>query len=221
MAGELVGAAFCSNTRNQCYVFNKEKFCVVDYSRGVQPKNRLLNGPVLISVEFPMFDNTQFQNGIDGSFANHLKEAFFFCGDECAKADFAPNTVDAKLLSGPMPIKSMFPSLTNTVFASGITAAMKSNNDKTVFLFSGDQCGLLDFTSGSLIETKSISEAFPQFVGTVFESGLDAALNTHDKNEAYVFKGEYYAHFNLTTRAFISGFIRKIRTDWPALTRLF
>lgn len=220
MSGELVGAAFCSSTRNQCYVFNKDKFVVVDYSKGVQPKNRLLNGPVQISVEFPMFDNTQFQNGIDGSFANHLKEAFFFAGDQCAKADFAPNTVDAKLISGPMEIGAMFPSLRGTVFADGITAAMKSSNDKNVFLFNGDQCGQLDYVSGRLVEIKSIAETFPQFLGTVFESGLDAALNTHDKNEAYVFKGEYYAHFNLTTRAFISGFIRKIRIDWPALSRI-
>jgi len=67
---------------------------------------------------------------------------------------------------------------------------------------------------------KTISDVFPQFVRTAFQDGLDAALNTHDKNEAYIFKGEYYAHFDLSTGEFISGFIRKFRTDWLALRRI-
>ncbi|XP_045821930.1 albumin-2-like [Trifolium pratense] len=121
---------------------------------------------------------------------------------------------------GPISITSMFPDLNaNTPFTTGLNAAMRSNTGKIVFLFSGPQVGSFDYETRRLEQTRSISDAFPHFVGTAFEFGLDAAFNTHGRNEVYIFKGEYYAHFNLVTSEFI-GFIRKILTDWPALKRI-
>jgi hypothetical protein len=201
-------------------MFNREKYVIVEYGRGFDKKTRLISGPVRISDGFPMFENTLFKNGIDGSFDNDGNETFFFSGDQCARVDFAPETGDSRLLMGPIAITAMFPSLDDkTPFAKGLNAAVRSNVGKIVFLFSGAQVGSFDYESRRLEQTRSIADAFPQFVGTVFESGLDAAFNTHDRNEVYIFKGEYYAHFNLITGEFI-GFIRRIRTDWPALSRI-
>ncbi|XP_045792059.1 albumin-2-like [Trifolium pratense] len=220
MTTPLVTAAFRSSQRNQCYVFNNEKYVVLDYGRGFDKKTRVIGGPIHIADGFPMFANTPFAIGIDGSYDNDGNDTFFFKGDQCAKVDFAPDTGDSRLLMGPISITSMFPDLNaNTPFATGLNAAMRSNTGKIVFLFSGPQVGSFNYETRRLEQTRSISDAFPQFVGTAFEFGLDAAFNTHDRNEVYIFKGEYYAHFNLVTSEFI-GFIRKIRTDWPALKRI-
>ncbi|KAK2435184.1 hypothetical protein QL285_020260 [Trifolium repens] len=220
MSNRLVSAAFRSTQRNQCYVFNREKYVVVDYGRGSDRKTKLISGPVRIADGFSMFANTLFENGIDASFDNDGDDTFFFNGNQCAKVDFAPDTGDSRLLMGPIAITAMFPSLDDkTPFSKVLNAAVRSNNGKIVFLFSGAQVGSFDYESRRLEQTRNISDAFPQFVGTVFELGLDAAFNTHDRNEVYIFKGEYYAHYNLITGEFI-GFIRKIRTDWPALSRI-
>ena len=106
-----------------------------------------------------------FENGIDGSFANNQKAAFFFSRNQCAKADFAPHSVDARLLMGPIAITAMFPCLTDTVFANAISAAMKSNDGKSVFLFNGTQCILLNYESMTCEETKNHS--FENRIGPV------------------------------------------------------
>ena len=55
---KLVSAAFCSYKRSQCYIFNKQKFVVVDYGRGIETQGKLIGGPILIADEFPMFQKT-------------------------------------------------------------------------------------------------------------------------------------------------------------------
>ncbi|CAJ2678060.1 unnamed protein product [Trifolium pratense] len=98
MTTPLVTAAFRSSQRNQYYVFNNEKYVVLDYGRGFDKKTRVIGGPIHIADGFPMFANTPFAIGIDGSFDNDGNDTFFFKGDQCVKVDFAPDIGDSRLL---------------------------------------------------------------------------------------------------------------------------
>ncbi|KEH26259.1 putative Hemopexin-like domain-containing protein [Medicago truncatula] len=218
-----VDAAFCSSKENECYVFVKNKYVVVNYAPGGK-KNQIIKGPDNITDGFPMFVNTVFQWKIDSSFDTEDNLAYLFSGDQCVKIDYSPNSPEnARLLEGPGPIIAMFPCLKGTIFENGIDAAARHNTDHCASLFKGDECCVINFRSNKLfLSTQKITIYFPLFLGTVFEGGIDAAFNFNPVNrDVYFFKGRYYAHINLgngfPTRLFINGYIKLIRDEWPAL----
>ena len=50
----------------------------MDSRKGIKTNGKLIGGPIIIANEFPMFQKTLFENGVDGSFTNNQREAFFF-----------------------------------------------------------------------------------------------------------------------------------------------
>jgi hypothetical protein len=117
----------------------------------------------------------------------------------------------------------MFPRLRGTSFENGIDAAFKYRGND-VFLFKKDRCIRLNYLTGITVESeKPIRESFPCLVGTIFETGIDAAFASHDTGEAYIFKGRYFVRINAVQRGseaigdFIVGrrirFIADVWTD--------
>ncbi|KEH26121.1 putative Hemopexin-like domain-containing protein [Medicago truncatula] len=215
-----IDAAFCSSKANECYIFVKQKYMVVNYAPGGQKKD-IISAPTNIAGGFPMFANTIFKYKIDCSFDTGDNVAFFFSGDQCAKTSYTPNSLaKARLLQGPMPIKTMFPALKGTTFESGIDAILRSHKENHVHLFKGDRRCHFNFKSNTVTGNSSISKYFPPLLGTVFEKGIDAAFNTHFENEVFIFKDQYYLHYNIKDDKFLNGYIKLISDDWPALRRI-
>jgi hypothetical protein len=62
-----IDAAFCSEKTNECYIFVKDKYVVLNYAPGGK-KREIITGPKKIVDGFPMFAKTIFENGIDCAF---------------------------------------------------------------------------------------------------------------------------------------------------------
>ncbi|KAM7486052.1 hypothetical protein LguiA_002061 [Lonicera macranthoides] len=58
---------------------------------------------------------------------NNQVEAFIFTTDQCLQINYAPGTTDDFIIKGPMSIGDLFPSIRNTIFATGIDAAFTSS----------------------------------------------------------------------------------------------
>ncbi|CAI8593742.1 unnamed protein product [Vicia faba] len=212
-------AAFRSSKHNECYVFSEEKFVVCDYAPG--EKKTHVNGPIHISDGFPMLAKTVFEKGIDCTFDIKDNQAFIFHGNQCAMIKYAPDPADTRLLLGPIPISGMFPCLKGTVFENGINAAIHHLHGK-VIIFNGNKIGYLNYKAKYLSWVKNLLSCFPYWDGTVFTNGIIAAFNSHNKYEAYIFNGKYYARINYCPTNKNGGYlvnhkIRRIRNEWPAL----
>ncbi|TKY58267.1 Albumin-2 protein [Spatholobus suberectus] len=229
-----ITAAFRSARKNEAYFFMKNKYVLVDYAPGTTD-DKVLNGPIHICDGFPSLMDTPFgEQGIDCAFGTDYytgfpfytakTEAFIFAGNLCAYIDYAPGTTDDKIISGPMTIVDMFPFFKNTVFENGIDAAINATNSHEVYLFSGDNYALINYDSKKIINVQVISEGFPSLQGTIFASDIDAAFASHRTNEAYLFKGEFYAPINFapgtTDDYIIGGRIKKILPNWPSLSKI-
>ncbi|MCI05380.1 albumin-2-like, partial [Trifolium medium] len=90
----------------------------------------------------------------------------------------------------------MFPKLKGTFFENGIDAAIRSTGED-VFLFKGKKYIRINYLTRKIGHERYIRDGFPSLAGTVFEKGIDAAFASHIKDEAYIFKGEYYARINI------------------------
>jgi len=193
---------------------------VVNYAPG-EKKNQIISGPTNFVDGFPMFAKTPFQYQIDSSFDAGDNVAFFFSRDQCVKTNYSPDSPSAKprLLQAPTPIRVMFPCLEGTIFENGIDAILRAPNPICVYLFKGDQAGTLVFNSNTIVDIARICDynTFIPFIGTVFEGGIDAAFNSHVGDEVFIFKGPYYAHYDVKKNQFLNGIIKRISDDWPAL----
>lgn len=215
-------AAFRSSRANECYLFVKNKVVVVNYVPGGK-KDELLSGPVNISDAFPILKNTPFAIKIDCALTTDGNEVFLFAGNQCCRIDYVPNRPrQARILEGPSPIVSIFPYLKDTVFVNGVDAALFTAC-KHVFLFKGDMYARINYQARSLVSSKSISTAFTSWVGTVFQNGIDSAFNSHIRDEAYIFRGKYWARINFAPDTasndfIVGGRIKLISDDWTSLS---
>ncbi|XP_061348581.1 uncharacterized protein LOC133293962 [Gastrolobium bilobum] len=215
-----INAAFPSSKTNEAYIFMKNEYVRLNYVN-----DWIVNGPLLICDGFPSLIGTSFgEHGIDCAFDTDNNEAFIFSSNLCAYIDYAPGTKDDKILSGPTTITAMFPSLKNTVFENGIDAAFRSTLENEAYLFRGDQYAQINYNSKHVIAMGNISGGFYGLMGTIFASGIDAAFAVHWKDEAYIFKGEYYARFNFapagTTSNHIPSGVKPILPNWPSLSSI-
>ncbi|RHN51478.1 putative Hemopexin-like domain-containing protein [Medicago truncatula] len=215
MPASLIGAAFRSSKLNECYLFVKERYVILDYNT---LRKDLISGPVDIDAGFPMFSKTIFKRGIDSSFETDGNVAYFFSKSQCVKTDYAPRSgpAAARIVIGPIEIVEMFPSLVTTPFANGIDAALiRHNGSSEVYLFKGNMCCILDYKSNDVYNLINITYHYPAFFNTVFKDGIDAAFTSHSGSEIFIFKGEHCARINLAGE-FIGG-IKRIHDDWPTL----
>lgn len=217
-----INAAFRSSKHNECYVFVNDKYVLLSYVPGTNTE-KILEGPKLIREGFPALVNTPFENGIGCAFDTDNNEAYIFLGGDCALIDYAPHSTNARLLIGPVPIGAMFPFLKGTVFDYGIDAAIRSSKSNEVYLFKGDQYARINYATRHILNTTSIRNGFSSLVGTIFENGLDSAFAIHIKDEAYIFKGDYYARFYFApcaTNDRIIGRVQRIVDYWVTLRDL-
>jgi hypothetical protein len=212
MQASLIGAAFRSSRPNECYLFVKERYVILDYHN-----KDFISCPVDIDAGFPMFSKTIFKRGIDSSFETEGNVAYFFSKSQCVKTDYAPcsGPAAARIVLGPVEIVSMFPSLETTPFAYGIDAAFRLDCSSEAVLFKGNMCGFLNYNSNYVYNVLHITNLFPAFVNTVFQEGIDAAFTAYGGNEIFIFKGEHCARVNLSLQ-FIGG-IKRIHDEWPIL----
>ncbi|CAK9139962.1 unnamed protein product [Ilex paraguariensis] len=217
-----IDAAFHSSCENEVYLFMKNEYVLVNYAPGTT-NDKVLYGPLLIGAGYPSLKGTAFADpGIDCAFGSHHKDqAFIFSGNLCAQINYAPHSSNDKIIKGPMTITEMFPFFKGTVFESGVDAAFESTKKYEAYLFKGNQYALINYDYDShLISIRLIKQGFPSLANTIFESGFDAAFASHKTDEAYLFKGPYYARINFapgTTDDYIIGGIKKILAYWPSL----
>lgn len=215
-----INAAFRSSRKNEAYIFMNDEYALMNYAPGTTD-DRIVNGPLLICDGFPSLIGTPFgEHGIDCAFDTDYNKAYIFSGNICAYIDYAPGTTDDKILSGPMSIGDMFPCLKATVYETGIDTAFRSSRSNEAYLFSGGQYVILNYASKTVVHTQIIRNGYPSLVGTVFETGIDAAFASHRTDEAYIFKGEHYALINFapgTTDDYLLGGVKPILPNWPSL----
>jgi len=216
-----INAAFRSSREYEVYFFMKDKYVRVYYTPG-KLDDKILTSLQLISSGFPSLTASFFaEPGIDCSFDTEASEAYVFSTKYCAYIDYAPATTSDKILSGPTTIAKMFPSLKNTVFENGIDSAFRSTKGKEVYLFKGNRYARIDYDSKQLDGTIcNIADGFPVLKGTIFESGIDACFASHEKSEAYLFKGEEYVRIKFTPDAYgdvLLGDVTPILDGWPCL----
>nr|3V6N_A Chain A, Lectin [Cicer arietinum]3V6N_B Chain B, Lectin [Cicer arietinum]4HSD_A Chain A, Lectin [Cicer arietinum]4HSD_B Chain B, Lectin [Cicer arietinum]4LL2_A Chain A, Lectin [Cicer arietinum]4LL2_B Chain B, Lectin [Cicer arietinum] len=215
-----INAAFRSSRNNEAYLFINDKYVLLDYAPGTS-NDKVLYGPSFVRDGYKSLAKTIFGTyGIDCSFDTEYNEAFIFYENFCARIDYAPHSDKDKIISGPKKIADMFPFFKGTVFENGIDAAFRSTKGKEVYLFKGDKYARIDYLTNRLVQNiKSISDGFPCLRGTIFEAGMDSAFASHKTNEAYLFKGEYYARINFTPGSTndIMGGVKKTLDYWPSL----
>jgi hypothetical protein len=139
-----INAAFRSSRNNKAYFFMNDKYVLLDYAPGT-PNDEVLNGPEFVRDGFRSLAHTVFGSyGIDCAFDTDNTEAFIFYENLCALIDYAPQSDEDKIISGPKIISDMFPFFKGTVFENGIDAAFRSTTDKEAYLFKGDKYARID-----------------------------------------------------------------------------
>ncbi|MBC9719797.1 albumin-2-like [Cicer arietinum] len=216
-----INAAFRSSRNNEAYLFINDKYVLLDYAPGTT-NDKVLYGPSFVRDGYKSLANTIFGTyGIDCAFDTDNNEAFIFYEKFCALIDYAPHSNKDKIILGPKKIVDMFPFFEGTMFENGIDAAFRSTKGKEVYLFKGDKYARIDYETNRLIQNiKDITDGFPCLRGTIFENGIEAAFASHKTNEAYLFKGEYYARIHFTpgsTNDTIMGGVKNTLDYWPSL----
>jgi len=112
--------------------------------------------------------------------------------------------------------------LQRNLFENGIDAAFSSSKSKEAYLFKGYFYARINYESKHRIQNiQYIRKGFPSLVGTVFESGIDASFASLRKDEAYIFKGQYYTLIDFapgtTNDYIIGGGVKQILDHWPSL----
>jgi len=216
-----IDSAFRSSKPNEVYFFLKNKYVQVYYTPG-DTKDKILTDLRLICDGFPSLLDTPFgEYGIDCAFDTEASKAYIFSTNLCAYIDYAPGTMDDKILSGPMTIAAMFPVLKNTVFENGIDSAFRSTRGKEVYLFKNNKYVRIAYDSKQLVGSiRNIGDGFPILKGTIFESGIDACYASHVESEAYLFKGDKYVRIKFSPGTYddaLVGDVRPILDGWPCL----
>ncbi|MFJ7280844.1 hypothetical protein [Kitasatospora sp. NPDC098663] len=115
-----------------------------------------------------------FENGIDASAPGAGdSDWWFFKGSGAVK-------VRDGILKGPLEISDAWPELKGTVFANGVDAAVAGAGGADWWFFKGDQTIKCNGGGKVLHGPDKISVFWPALKGTVFEDGVDAAVNGGD-----------------------------------------
>ncbi|KAI8536368.1 hypothetical protein RHMOL_Rhmol10G0251600 [Rhododendron molle] len=115
-------------------------------------------------------------------------QAYLFIGTEYVVFDYSQGPSRAEVVKGPLPICNGFPFLKFTFFVDyELDAAFGSGENEAIFVL-GDECAKINYSSNPSYDIKQITEMFPFLQDTLFESDIDAALESWKSNEAFLFK---------------------------------
>lgn len=217
-------SALRSTRKNEVYMFIKGEYALVDYAPG-STGDRIINGPHFIGSSFNSLVGTAFaEYGIDAAFGCHDNddnEAMIFCGNLCARINYAPRTTNDWIIKGPKTIRQMFPFFIGTNFERGIDAAFESSVTGEAYLFKGQDYALIDYSKPCLIAIRPITKGFLCFRGGLFERDIGASFASHVKKEAYLFKENWYLLFHFTPGetedCIIGGPKQIVPRNWPSL----
>jgi hypothetical protein len=141
------------------------------YSRYTVLPDRVDVGyPKPISGNWPGFDGTGFENGIDDALNWGNGKVYFFKGAQYLRYDLTADKVDAGY---PKPISGNWGGINGTGFENGIDAALNYGNNK-VYFFKDDKYVRID------MNTKSVDAGYPKLIAGnwpgVPTTGLSAVL---------------------------------------------
>ncbi|KAH7866208.1 hypothetical protein Vadar_017078 [Vaccinium darrowii] len=181
-----IDCAFGSHEWNEAFIFTGNLCALINYAPGTTD-DKIIRGPMTISAMFDFFKGTVFEKGVDAAFeATQTGEAYLFRGDQYALINYG---YDNPHLIAIRPIKEGFPSLEDTIFASGIEAAFASHRTDEAYIFKGDTYALINFAPGTTDDyiiggVKKILPNWPSLANIlpVKNGGLD--LHDHTKPES-------------------------------------
>ncbi|MFI1303021.1 hemopexin repeat-containing protein [Streptomyces sioyaensis] len=222
-----IDASFRSSRKDEVYLFRGNQYALVKSAPGTTD-DKIINGPKAIAEGWPSLKGTVFENGIDAAVQSpaNTEEVYLFKGDQYALVNYAPGTTGDKIINGPKAITEGWPSLKGTVFEKGVDAALRSSRKDEVYLFKGDQYALVKSAPGTTDDKiingpKAITEGWPSLKGTVFENGIDAAVQSPaNTEEVYLFTEDQYVLVNYapgTTDDKIINGPKLIAEGWPSL----
>ncbi|GKD04954.1 hemopexin fold protein [Tanacetum coccineum] len=131
------------------------------------------------------FRSTRTMNAAFGCYGRD-DESFIFCGNICAKINYAPGTTNDKILEGPKTIGEMFPFFEGTKFEGGLDVAFESSVPNEVYIFNGGEYALVDYIQRKLIAISPIVDGFKCLQNTIFDRDIGAAFASHNSQEAYL-----------------------------------
>ncbi|KEH26261.1 hemopexin protein [Medicago truncatula] len=233
-----VDAAFRSSRENECYVFVKNKYVVVNYAPGGK-KNQIIKGPDNITDGFPMFVNTVFQWKIDSSFDTEDNLAYLFSGDQCVKIDYSSNSpgnarvqcfnpyyspysqgnaIDQRVMPQgnaiDQRVKPQGNAIDQRVKPQGNAIDQRIKPDNSPYSQGNVKPDYSPYSPGNarLLEGPiPISKMFPCLKGTVFESGIDATMWNPNPEFVHFFKGDECCLLRFQSNEMVSaGKIRSV-----------
>ncbi|HEY1065036.1 MAG TPA: hemopexin repeat-containing protein [Pirellulales bacterium] len=151
-----------------------------------------------------------FTHGIDAALLWKDGKMFLFKGSQYIRFDIMTDKVDPGY---PKPIAGNWPGLP---FTDGIDSAVLWNNGKKVFFFKGDQYVRFD------VDADKVDEGYPKKIddntwpGLSFTKHIDA-LVMGDNGKLFVFQGDQYVRFDITTDKQDPGYPKPIAGNWPGL----
>lgn len=180
------------------------------YSRFDHPANNVL--PV-----YPL-NIASFWNGLFPSVDAALNwgngRVYFFSGSQYSRYDTRLDRVEAGY---PRPIAGAWTDAATSAFDSGIDAAVNWGNGKA-YLFKGDEYIRHDIPGDTLDPgyPKKIGPNWGNVAGTIFATGIDAAINWGN-GKVYWFKDDCYGRLDVATKALDPGYPKLIAGNWPGV----
>ncbi|KAI8558516.1 hypothetical protein RHMOL_Rhmol04G0100400 [Rhododendron molle] len=128
-----IDCAFRSHHGDEAFIFSRNLCARINYAPGTT-NDKIIQGPMTIIQMFVFFKGTVFESGIDSAFESTvLDEAYLFKGNQYALINYNdPHLVAIR------HIAEGFVSLKDTIFESGIEAALASHRANEAYLFKGD-----------------------------------------------------------------------------------
>ncbi|KAG5529047.1 hypothetical protein RHGRI_029646 [Rhododendron griersonianum] len=165
----------------------------------------------------------EYDSYINAAFRSSKKgQAYLFMGTEYVVFDYSQGPSHAEVVEGPLPICKGFPFLRFTFFVEyELDAAFGSGENEAIF-FLGDECAKINYSSNPSYDIKQITEMFLFLQCTLFESDIDAALESWESNEAFLFKDDQCVCINYSSdNCGLVSTIRPIAEFFPILKDTF
>lgn len=147
-----------------------------------------------MSIEWYTNEVTNAETYIDAAFRTSCaNEVYLFVKNEYFLLKYTPGSTKGDIISkSPQFISNIFTSLKGTAFSEyGINCSFGSRDTDEAFIFYGILVAKINYASDRIINgPMKLTKMFPFLKKTVFESGIDAAFETTNKYEAYIFKGD-------------------------------